>query len=269
MRKTAIPDFKKHYKKILHQVGRAIEEYNLIEAKDRILVAVSGGKDSLAMLYILKDLQQKAPVDFEIIAYTLDQGQPGFDPNILKKFFEELKVEYHIGYRDTYSIVIEKIPAGKTFCSLCSRLRRGILYTEADRLGANKIALGHHADDAAETLLLNLLYNGRLAAIPPKLISNDGRHTVIRPLIQVDEQDIATLASMLQFPILPCNLCNNQENLERQRIKALLTAEKQRNPIVAGSMKRALANVKVSHLWDKRLQKTDDEIFQEASEALL
>lgn len=246
--------FRKEYKNILHEVGSLVSEHTLIEQGDRILVAVSGGKDSHAMLHILLDLQMKAPIDFSLVAYTLDQKQPGYDASALIAYYEEIGVEYVLGERDTYSVVTEKIPAGQTFCSLCSRLRRGILYDEAIRLGANKIALGHHANDALETLLMNLFYSGKLAAMPPRLISDDGRNTVIRPLLRVTEHAIAALAQQLDFPILPCNLCSNQEGLQRARIKQLLTAEQERNPNLLHSARAALANVKPSHLWDLSLQ---------------
>ncbi|MCS6984705.1 MAG: tRNA 2-thiocytidine(32) synthetase TtcA [Leptospiraceae bacterium] len=248
---------KKRYKKILHQVGKTIEEYGLIENNDRILVAVSGGKDSLSLLYILNDLQKKAPLRFEIFAYTLDQGQGDFAREKLEEFYQKLGVEYYIEFRDTYSIVRSKIPPGKTYCSLCSRLRRGILYSEAERLGANKIALGHHADDAIETLFLNLFFNGRLAAIPPKLKAMGGRHIVIRPLIACDEEDFVFLSREMNFPVLPCQLCGLQENLHRQQMKRLLAEFKRKNPVVSGSLKKAIANVQPSHLWDKNLYKMD------------
>lgn len=249
------PEFRKEYKNILHDVGALVAEHRLIEHGDRIMVAVSGGKDSHALLHILLDLRAKAPVEFSVFAYTLDQKQPGFDASRLTAYYEEIGVEYVLGVRDTYSIVTEKIPAGKTYCSLCSRLRRGILYDEAVRLGANKIALGHHANDALETLLLNLFYNGKLAAMPPRLTSDDGRNTVIRPLLRVAEEKLARLARELDFPILPCNLCNNQEGLERLRIKQWIAEEQKRNPNLLHSACAAMANAKPSHLWDLRLAK--------------
>ncbi len=249
-------DFRKRYKDILHNTGTLIAEHKLIENGDRIMVAVSGGKDSHALLHILADLMAKAPIGFSVVAYTLDQKQPGFDAAALIAYYEELGVEYVLGQRDTYSIVTDKIEPGSTYCSLCSRLRRGILYDEARRLGANKIALGHHANDALETLLMNLFYSGKLAAMPPKLISDDGLSVVIRPLLRVEEHSLAALAAALQFPILPCNLCNNQEGLQRTRIKKLIEDEIARNPILMHSAKAAMGNVKPSHLWDVALSKS-------------
>ncbi len=251
-------EFRKEYKNILHEVGSLIAEYDLIREGDRVMVAVSGGKDSHALLHILLDLQAKAPVDFSVFAYTLDQKQPGFDATSLTAYYDEIGVEYILGQRDTYSVVTEKIPAGQTFCALCSRLRRGILYDEAERLGATKIALGHHANDALETLMLNLFYSGKLAAMPPKLISDDGRNTVIRPLLRVAETELEALARTLNFPILPCNLCNNQEGLQRARIKALLADESRRNPNLIHSAKRAMANIKPSHLWDNSVTRIEE-----------
>ncbi|MBS0617469.1 MAG: tRNA 2-thiocytidine(32) synthetase TtcA [Spirochaetes bacterium] len=247
--------FRKAYKNILHDVGKLIGDYSLIEDGDRIMVAVSGGKDSHALLHILLDLQAKAPIEFSVFAYTLDQKQPGYDATALIRYYEEIGVEYYLGQRDTYSIVTDKIPAGNTFCSLCSRLRRGILYDEAERLRATKIALGHHANDALETLLMNLFYSGKLAAMPPKLTSDDGRSIVIRPLLSVSEEKLAAFAKVLQFPILPCNLCNNQEGLQRARIKKLIADETTRNPVLIDSARAALANIKPSHLWDLTLSK--------------
>lgn len=248
-------EFRRRYKKILHEVGKTIEEFQLIEPNDRILVAVSGGKDSLSLLYILYDLQKKAPIPFEIFAYTLDQGQGFFPKKSLEDFYQSLGVEYYIEYYDTFSIVKDKIPEGKTYCSLCSRLRRGILYSEAQRLRATKIALGHHSDDAIETLFLNLFFNGRMAAMPPKLISQDKKNVVIRPLIRCDEEDFIFLANALNFPVIPCNLCASQETLQRKQIKKLIQSYKEKNSVVSGSLKRALANVEPSHLWDKNLIK--------------
>jgi tRNA 2-thiocytidine biosynthesis protein TtcA len=250
-------DLKKTYKDILHETGALIHRHDLISEGDRIMVAVSGGKDSHVLLHVLLDLMAKAPIDFTVFAYTLDQKQPGFDGSNLKAYYEEIGVEHYIAERDTYSIVTEKIPEGKTYCSLCSRLRRGILYDEAARLGATKIALGHHANDALETLLMNLFYSGKLAAMPPRLTSDDGRSVVIRPLLSVDEESLTRLAAGMGFPIIPCNLCGNQEGLQRARIKKLIADESGRNPVLLHSAKAALANVKPSHLWDRTLSKTE------------
>ena len=255
MRKPAHPAgaYRKKFKKLVNTVGKTIEQYKLIEEGDRVMVAVSGGKDSIGLLYILLHLQRKAPIDFDVFAYTLDQGQPGFDASELESLYNSMGVEYHIEYEDTYSIVMDKIEEGKTYCSLCSRLRRGILYTEAQRLRASKIALGHHADDAMETLLLNLLYSGRMAAMPPKLIGKDGKNVVIRPLIKVDETDMATLSRRMEFPIIPCNLCGSQNGMQRQRVKQWLKDEQERNPIIKASIKSALGKVEPLYLWDSRL----------------
>ncbi len=215
------------------------------------MVAVSGGKDSISLLYILLELQKKSPTPFDVFAYTLDQAQPGFDSSSLENFYKELGVEYYIERKDTYSIVLDKTEKGKTYCSLCSRLRRGILYYKKEQYRASKLALGHHADDAMETLILNLLYSGRMAAISPKLLSKDRKHLVIRPLIELDESILEIFAKELAFPIIPCNLCSNQENLERKRIKNWLKEEEQRNPIIKGSLKSALKKVEKQHLWDE------------------
>ena len=239
----------KKYKKLLHGVGRSISEYGLISENDRIMVAVSGGKDSIGLLYLLLDIRRRAPITFELFAYTLDQAQPGFDTSKLEEFYRSLKVEYYIEKEDTYSIVLDKIEPRKTYCSLCSRLRRGILYSKKDEYKANKLALGHHADDAMETLMLNILYSGRLAAISPKLCSDDKNHIVIRPLIETDELGLKWLAKIMDFPIIPCNLCGNQENLQRQRIKKWLQEEQNINPVVRGSFKSALKKVEPRHLW--------------------
>ncbi|MDH5720011.1 MAG: tRNA 2-thiocytidine(32) synthetase TtcA [Spirochaetia bacterium] len=242
--------FKKQKKKTLSLVGKAISDYHMIQENDRIMLAISGGKDSLFMLYILKIFQKKAPFHFDIFAYTLDQGQPGYSSKELEEYYKEMEIEYYIEHEDTYSVVIDKIEEGKTYCSLCSRLRRGILYSEADRLKANKIALGHHADDAIETLFLNLFYSGRMAAISPKMKSDDNKHTVIRPLILLEENDIAYMADKLELPIMPCNLCNNQENLQRQRIKKWISEENKINPVMKTSLKSALKKLEPRHLWD-------------------
>lgn len=240
-------------KKLLGQLARASERYGLIEAGDRIMVAVSGGKDSLALLDLLTQTRQRAPFDFEIIAVHVEQGQPGFPTEILPRYFTEKGYRYEIIEEDTYSIVREKIPEGKTYCSLCSRLRRGILYTAGKRLGATKIALGHHADDAIETLLLNLLYSGQLKSMPAKLFADDGQNVVIRPLILAAEADLATLAAMKEYPIVPCSLCGSQQNLKRQEIKQWLQSMNSRNAHVRGNLLSALSNVRPTHLLDTKL----------------
>lgn len=238
-------------RRLLARVGEASAEFGLIEPNDRVMVAVSGGKDSLGLLYLLREIQKKAPFDFTIVAVNLDQKQPGFPADVLPRYFEAEGYEYRIVEEDTYSIVKEKVPAGNTYCSLCSRLRRGVLYNVAEELGATKVALGHHRDDALETLLLNLFYTGQLKAMPPKLLSDDGRNTVIRPLIYCAEQDMERYAVLRRFPIIPCNLCGSQENLKRQEVKELLQTLEQSNPKLRGNMLAALKNVRLSHLLNK------------------
>jgi len=250
MDNVAVKTNNKIQKKIERIIGRTIFNFNLIEANDRILVAVSGGKDSLCMLTLLKRQQEKSPVPFEIFAYTLDQGQPGFDAHELKAHYESLKIEYYIEKYNTYEIVKEKLEPDQTQCFLCSRLRRGILYSEAERLKANKLALGHHADDAIETLLLNMFYNGRLASIPPKLINDKGNIIVIRPLIEVEEEMLTQMAIENKYHIIPCSLCGSQENLQRNVIKNFIKNEAVKNQYLRSSMKHALKNIKPDHLWD-------------------
>lgn len=235
-------------KRLLSQLGQASAEFGLIEPNDRVMVAVSGGKDSFGLLYLLREVQKKAPFDFSIVAVNLDQKQPGFPADVLPRYFEQEGYDYRIIEEDTYSIVKEKVPEGKTYCSLCSRLRRGILYNVAEELGATKLALGHHRDDAIVTLLLNLFYSGQTKAMPAKLRSDDGRNTVIRPLIYCAEEDMAELARLRKFPIIPCNLCGSQENLKRQEMKALIATLELKNPKLRGNMLAALKNVRLSHL---------------------
>ena len=240
-------------KKLMRKTARASEDFQLIEEGDRIMVCMSGGKDSYAMLHLLLEIQRKAPFSFELIAVNLDQGQPGFTAHILERHFKKVGVPYEMISKDTYSIVKEKIPEGKTYCSLCSRLRRGILYTAAQKLGCNKLALGHHRDDIIETLMLNLLYSGQLKGMPIRLHADDGKNIVIRPLGYCSEEDITTLATEQNFPIIPCNLCGSQDGLKRQKVKELLTELSDDNQHVRGNMFRALRNVKPSHLLDPSL----------------
>jgi len=230
--------------------GKAIADYNMIEAGDTVMVCISGGKDSFAMLSILMALQQRAPVDFRLIAMNLDQKQPGFPADVLPRYLSELGIEYRIVEQDTYSIVKEKIPEGKTTCSLCSRLRRGVIYRTAKELGANKIALGHHRDDIVHTLFLNMLFGGKLKAMPPKLVTDDGAHIVIRPLAYCSEQDIARYARGVQFPVIPCNLCGSQSNLQRQKIREMMAEWDSRYPGRTESVFSALQNIVPSHLAD-------------------
>jgi len=210
-------------KNLRRDVGRAIADFNMIEDGDLVMVCLSGGKDSYTLLDILQNLQQHAPIDFRLHAVNLDQKQPGFPEDVLPNYLSSLDVEYTILEQDTYSIVTDKVPEGKTFCGLCSRLRRGILYNFAESIGANKIALGHHRDDIVETLFLNMFYGGSLKAMPPKLLSDDKRNVVIRPLAYCKEAEIEKYSAMMDFPIIPCNLCGSQDNLQRQAIKSMLT----------------------------------------------
>ena len=236
-----------------HMVGKAIADFNMIEAGDTVMVCLSGGKDSYTLLEILRALQKRAPIDFRIVAMNLDQKQPGFPEHILPEYFKSIGVEYRIEAQDTYSIVKEKIPEGKTTCSLCSRLRRGIIYRVAQELGANKIALGHHRDDMIETLFLNMFFGGKLKAMPPKLVTDKGDHIVIRPLAYCAEKDIARFARGMEFPIIPCNLCGSQDNMQRQNIKEMLVAWEQQYPGRSQTIFTAMQNIAPSHLLDGRL----------------
>ncbi len=229
-------------------MGRCIADFELIEAGDRVMVAVSGGKDSYALLHLLDRSRRRAPVPFEIVAVHLDQGHPGYDGRALEHWLREHGYRHHIIHEDTYQLVIDRISEGQTYCSMCSRLRRGILYNLAEKLDCTKIALGHHRDDAIETLMLNLMFNGSLSAMPAKLSSDDGRNIVIRPLLYCAERDLAAYAEEMGFPILPCNLCGTQENLWRQQVKQMLDDLEQRAPKVRQSMLAALKNVHTSHL---------------------
>ena len=240
-------------KRLCREVGRAIVDYNMIEEGDRVMVCLSGGKDSYAMLDILQKLQARAPISFELIVVNLDQKQPGFPEDILPTYLTKLGVKFHIENQDTYSIVKRVIPEGKTMCSLCSRLRRGILYRVADELGATKIALGHHRDDILQTLLLNMFFGAKLKGMPPKLVSDDGQHVVIRPMAYVAEKDLIRWAEIRAFPIIPCSLCGSQENLQRKQIGNMLRDWEKNHPGRLENMLSALQNVVPSHLMDRQL----------------
>jgi tRNA 2-thiocytidine biosynthesis protein TtcA len=237
-------------KRLCRLMGQAIADYNMIEEGDRVMVCLSGGKDSYGMLDILQKMQQRAPVNFELIAVNLDQKQPGFPEHVLPEYLAKTGVPFHIENQDTYSIVKDKIPEGKTMCSLCSRLRRGILYRVADELGATKIALGHHRDDMLQTFFLNMFFGGKLKGMPPKLVSDDGRHIVIRPLAYVAEKDLIRWAEHRQFPIIPCTLCGSKENLQRKQVAAMLQEWDRKHPGRVDTMFTALQNVVPSHLAD-------------------
>ena len=237
-------------KRLCRQVGQAIIDFNMIEEGDRVMVCVSGGKDSFGLLDILLKLQKRAPINFEIVAVNLDQKQPGFPAHILPEYLAKLGIEYHIETQDTYSIVKKVVAEGKTMCSLCSRLRRGILYRVADELKITKIALGHHRDDMLHTFFLNMFFAGKLKGMPPKLVSDDGGHIVIRPLANVAEKDLIRWAEHKQFPIIPCSLCGSQENLQRQEIKRMMHQWERQYPGRTETMFTALQNVVPSHLMD-------------------
>ena len=239
-------------KRLCREVGKAIVDFNMIEEGDKVMVCVSGGKDCYAMLDILLKLQKRAPIRFELVAVNLDQKQPGFPDHILPEYLTTVGVPFHIETQDTYSIVKRVIPEGKTMCSLCSRLRRGILYRVADELGATKIALGHHRDDMLQTFFLNMFFGGKLKGMPPKLVSDDGGHIVIRPLANVAEKDLIRWATHRAFPIIPCTLCGSQENLQRKQIGNMLRDWQKQYPGRIESMFSALQNVVPSHLMDSR-----------------
>ena len=240
----------KLHKRLRRQVGTAIADFNMIEAGDRIMVCLSGGKDSYALLDILRNLKAHAPLEFELIAVNLDQKQPGFPEQVLPEYLTKIDMPFRIVEQDTYSVVKRVIAEGKTTCSLCSRLRRGVLYRVASELGATKIALGHHRDDILETLFLNMFYGGKLKAMPPKLVSDDGQHIVIRPLAYCKEKDLAAYAEIADFPIIPCNLCGSQKNLQRQAIKEMMQQWDKKFPGRLETMFRSIQNIQLSHLAD-------------------
>ena len=240
-------------KRLHRQVGQAIVDFNMIEEGDKVMVCLSGGKDSYGLLDVLLGLQKRAPINFSIVAVNLDQKQPGFPEHILPEYLQRLGVDFHIENQDTYSIVKALVPAGKTMCSLCSRLRRGILYRVASGLGASKIALGHHRDDIVVTMMLNMFFGSRLKGMPAKLVSDDGRHTVIRPLAYVAEADLAQWAQHKQFPIIPCTLCGSQDNLQRVQVKKMLNDWERQYPGRIDNMASAMGNITLSHLMDRKL----------------
>ncbi|MFW1238024.1 tRNA 2-thiocytidine(32) synthetase TtcA [Vibrio parahaemolyticus] len=246
-------EFNKLQKRLRRNVGNAITDYNMIEESDVVMACISGGKDSFAMLDILLNLQKAAPIKFEVVAVNLDQKQPGFPEHILPEYFETLNIPYYIVDKDTYSVVKEKVPEGKTTCGLCSRLRRGTLYSFAEKIGATKLALGHHMDDIVETMFLNMFHGSRLKAMPPKLRSDDGRNVVIRPLTYCREKDLIKYAEHKDFPIIPCNLCGSQENLQRQAIKAMLIDWDKKTPGRVEAIFKSIQNVSPSQLADREL----------------
>jgi tRNA 2-thiocytidine biosynthesis protein TtcA len=240
-------------KRLRHQVGKAIADFGMIEDGDKVMVCLSGGKDSYTMLDVLLQLQKKAPVSFSITAVNLDQKQPGFPEHVLPDYLRSLGVDFHVIEQDTYSVVSRVIPEGKTMCSLCSRLRRGALYTHAEENGYTKIALGHHRDDLVATFFLNLFFHAKLSGMPPKLLSDDGKHVVIRPLAYVRETDIEAYAEARNFPIIPCNLCGSQENLQRKQVKKMLEQWERESPGRVETMSRALGDIRPSQLSDPKL----------------
>ncbi len=246
-------EFNKLQKRLRRNVGNAITDYNMIEEGDVVMACISGGKDSFAMLDILLNLQKAAPIKFEVVAVNLDQKQPGFPEHILPEYFETLNIPYYIVDKDTYSVVKEKVPEGKTTCGLCSRLRRGTLYSFAEKIGATKLALGHHMDDIVETMFLNMFHGSRLKAMPPKLRSDDGRNVVVRPLTYCREKDLIKYAEHKDFPIIPCNLCGSQENLQRQAIKAMLIDWDKKTPGRVEAIFKSIQNVSPSQLADREL----------------
>ena len=246
-------DANKLAKRLRRQVGQAIADYNMIEDGDRVMVCLSGGKDSYTLLAMLRQLQAKAPVSFELVAVHLDQKQPGYDPDVLPTYLRSIEMPFQILEQDTYSVVKRVVPEGKTMCGLCSRLRRGSLYSFAEREGFTKIALGHHRNDLVATFFLNLFHHAKLATMPPKLRSDDGKHVVIRPLARVCEDDITAYAEWKQFPIIPCTLCGSQENLQRKQIRNMLSAWERESPGRTEQIARALGNVSAAQLADPAL----------------
>ncbi len=253
-------------KRLQRNVGQAIADFNMIEDGDRVMVCLSGGKDSYAMLDVLQSLQARAPIKFDLIAVNLDQKQPGFPEEVLPNYLDKLGVDYRIVEEDTYSIVTDKIPEGKTTCSLCSRLRRGILYRTAGELGATKIALGHHLDDMVETLFLNMFHGGRMKSMPPKLLSDDKKNMVIRPMAYCREADIERFAQVREFPIIPCNLCGSQENLQRKKIKQMLADWDKQQPGRVVNVFKSMSRITPSHLTDVGLFNFADLSVNDASE---
>ena len=240
-------------KKLLHYAGKAIGDYHMIQKGDRVLVCLSGGKDSYTLLALLRLMQIRSNNKFEIFSYTLDQSQPGWDDSAMRAWIQQKKIPYEIEKRDTYSVVLEKIPEGKTYCSLCSRLRRGNIYRYAEQHGYNKVALGHHRDDLIESLLMSIFYSGEIRSMPPKLLTDDKRHIVIRPLAYCQEQDIIAYAQEQGFPLIPCNLCGSQENLARKRVKKLIRELAMENPKIPSNMLHALGSIQPSQLMDQAL----------------
>jgi tRNA 2-thiocytidine biosynthesis protein TtcA len=242
-------------KRLLRATAQAIQDFGLVEQGDRIMVAVSGGKDSYTLLHLLMRLRERAPIDFDLVAVNLDQGQPGYPAGVVEGHLRSVGVPYRMIARDTYSVVRRLVPEGKTTCSVCSRLRRGVLYGAAIEMGCTKIALGHHRDDLVETLLLSALYSGALKSMPAKLLAKDGRNVVVRPLCYAAEEDVAAFAEAMRFPIVPCDLCGSQPNLRRRRVKELLTELSREHPAVKGNLLHALARVVPSHLLDRDLHR--------------
>ncbi len=248
----ALQEFSPLARKLMHYVRRALFDYQMIQKGERIMVCLSGGKDSYTMLWVLDALKKKYRLDYELFSFTLDQAQPGWDDSGLRTWLESMKIPYEILKRDTYSIVIEKIPEGKTYCSLCSRLRRGNIYGYAEEHGFKKIALGHHRDDMISTLLLSICYSGTIKSMPPKLLTDNKKHLVIRPLMYCQEADIATFAKEMAFPIIPCNLCGSQENLKRKKMRNVINELAKENPKVPSNMLHALQAIEPTQLADQR-----------------